>query len=161
MNTETERVASLEVTSDAFQNGESIPRRFTCDGDDISPPLRWRGAPDGTRSFALICKDPDAPNGTFYHWGLYNLPPSITETPERYIPRDKGHIRQAFNDFQERRYGGPCPPPGHGRHRYFFAVYALDVEVLELPERTTCRELEDSVGPHTLGKGDIMGIYER
>ncbi len=161
MSDDISPIAALQVESTAFATGDAVPRRYTCDGEDISPPLRWRGAPADTRSFAIVCKDPDAPTGTFYHWGLYNLAAEITETPERYIPRDKGRIRHAFNDFQERRYGGPCPPPGGGRHRYVFTVYALDVETLDLPERTTCRELEDALGAHQLAKGEIIASYER
>jgi len=119
----------IKVTSSAFIEGGMIPERFTCDGEDVSPPLAWTGIPDGTKSLALICDDPDAPMGTWVHWVLFNMAPSIEElpakiAPERSFPHGPKH---GINDFGKYGYGGPCPPGG--THRYYFKLYALDSEI--------------------------------
>ena len=123
----------MKLTSDAFTEGQPIPIRYTGDGPDVSPPLRWRGAPQGTQGFALICDDPDAPKGTWVHWLLYGLPATTDHLPEKYptLSTLPGGARQGLTDFKRTGYGGPCPPPGKVHH-YHFKLYALDTE-LELP----------------------------
>src|SRR3989304_2756237 len=118
---------SIQLTSSAFTDGSPIPARHTCDGPDVSPMLKWSGAPAGTKSFALICDDPDAPAGTWVHWVIYGIPPDTTDLPEG-VPPDEtlpDGSRQGKNDFGRIGYGGPCPPPGKP-HRYYFKIYALD-----------------------------------
>jgi Raf kinase inhibitor-like YbhB/YbcL family protein len=105
----------MELASSAFADGSAIPRRFTCDGDNLSPPLQWSGAPAGTRSFVLLCDDPDAPSGTWHHWAAYDIPPTAVELAVG-AAQDK-KMKQAVNDFRKPGYGGPCPPHGHGPHR--------------------------------------------
>lgn len=151
----------LTITSPAFNEGEPIPARHTCEGSDVSPPLQWKGAPPGTKNYALICDDPDAPAGTWVHWVIYGLPAKTMELHEN-VPmtetlRDGG--RQGVNDFKRVGYGGPCPPPGKP-HRYFFTLYALDVE-LTLKPRATRKELLQAVQGHVIAKGSLMGTYKR
>lgn len=145
------------LTSPVFSEGTDIPREYTCDGQDISPELNWMHAPQGTQSFALIVDDPDAPNGTFTHWVLFNIPGNLQG-----LPRGSRNIGTGGrNDFQSDRYGGPCPPPNHGRHRYFFTLHALDVPVIDLPEGTHRPEVEKEIAAHSIGSTQLMGIYER
>src|SRR5579871_4641138 len=120
---------ALQITSSAFTEGGMIPKQFTCEGPDASPQLSWSGAPAGTQSLALIVDDPDAPVGTWVHWVLYNLPASLSELAENAsrTPNALGTASQGLNDFRRSGYGGPCPPPGKP-HRYFFKLYALDLE---------------------------------
>jgi Raf kinase inhibitor-like YbhB/YbcL family protein len=154
-------VADFVLTSSAFQDGERIPDRYTCKGEDLSPPLSWRGAPEGTKSFALIVEDPDAPGGTFIHWVIYNLPAALTELSEG-VPVSKrledGSL-QGINDFRTIGYRGPCPPPGRP-HRYFFILRALDRE-LALPAGATKAQLEKEMRGHVLGEAKLMGTYSR
>jgi Raf kinase inhibitor-like YbhB/YbcL family protein len=146
------------LTSDAFREGEWIPRRFTCDGEDLSPPLAWSGAPDGTESFALIVDDPDAPRGTFTHWLLFDIPMDTTHFAEGMQPGDGG--RTLPNDFGHVRYGGPCPPKGHGPHRYRFTMYAVNVPVLRL-HGDKRKDLDEALRSHTLASVTLTGKYER
>ena len=142
-------------------NGKPIPAKYTADGQDISPALKWTKAPEGTRSFALICDDPDAPVGTWVHWILYGLPPDTTELPEA-VPTtetlDSG-ARQGLNDFSRVGYGGPAPPRGKA-HRYFFRLYALDTEI-QLPSKATKQQLLESMKGHVLTEAQLMGTYRR
>ena len=151
----------LTLSSPAFRDGERIPVRHTCDGEDLSPPLVWSGVPVETRSFALICDDPDAPRGTFVHWLIWNLPADTVELEEGVPPQPElpSGARQGLNDAGEVGYTGPCPPPGRP-HRYFFRLYALD-SLLNLPPGITRPELEEAMLDHVLGRGTIMGTYER
>jgi Raf kinase inhibitor-like YbhB/YbcL family protein len=111
----------MRLNSTAFADGSAIPRRFTCDGDDLSPPLSWSDAPPGTRGFVLLCDDPDAPAGTWHHWAAYDIPSTLTGFAERAASEaEKRGFKQAINDFQRPGYGGPCPPRGHGPHHYHF-----------------------------------------
>src|SRR5215475_6370832 len=122
-----EKAVNILITSDAFLEGEAIPTKYTCDGDDLSPDLRWSDIPPNTKSFVLICEDPDALSGMFTHWILYDLPPTATELPEGVSTEERlanGAI-QGRNDFKRIGYGGPCPPPNDNAHRYFFRLYAL------------------------------------
>jgi hypothetical protein len=150
----------MHMTSTAFAEGDSIPVLYTCDGSDISPPLTWTVAPEGTASIALTCTDPDAPSGTFVHWVLFNLPPETTELGEGLTASALPiGAAQGANDFPQIGYGGPCPPPGSA-HRYYFKVYALDT-VLELGSGARIRELTNSMEGHILAEGRLMGRYGR
>lgn len=156
-----EKTMELQVSSSAFQPGEMIPVKHTCDGPDLSPPLQWTAPPGGTKSLALICDDPDAPVGTWVHWVLYGLSPETTSLPEA-VPKDKivlGGARQGMNDFRRIGYGGPCPPPG-APHRYFFKLYALDSS-LDLEPGLTKQQLLDAMKGHILAQGQLMGKYKR
>jgi len=136
-----------------------IPREYTCEGRNASPPLSWSGAPPDTRSFVLICDDPDAPGGDWFHWALYDLPAQTSGVPEGFKP--KAAMKQGLNDFRRKRYDGPCPPPGHGEHRYRFKVYALSVETLALKNDAHCRDVEQAARSHALGVAELIGTYER
>jgi len=151
---------TLQISSSVFSEGQMIPRKYTCDGADISPELSWRGVPDGTRSLALICDDPDAPMGTWVHWVLFNLPTGQMGLPTK-ISSDAelaGGARHGTNDFGRLGYGGPCPPGG--THRYFFKFYALDTE-LELASGATKAQLEAAMQDHILAQAQLMGKYRR
>jgi len=150
----------IELTSSAFAESGMIPPQYTCDGQDVSPPLRWESVPEGTGSIALICDDPDAPMGTFVHWVLYNLPANVKELPEG-VPVEEtlpNGARQGTSDFGTTGYGGPCPPGG--THRYFFKIYALDAPV-ELSACATKAELLGAMEGHILAQGQLMGKYKR
>jgi len=151
----------MKLTSPAFADGTPIPEQFTCDGADVSPALQWTEAPAGTRSFALICDDPDAPVGTWVHWVIYHLPATATELPEMVAPTAElpDGARQGLNDFRRVGYGGPCPPPGRP-HRYFFKLYALDLEP-DLRPRATKADLLRAMQGHILGQAQLMGTYQR
>jgi Raf kinase inhibitor-like YbhB/YbcL family protein len=144
---------AFTLTSPAFADGNVVPTQFTCDGNDMPPPLHVSDPPKGTRSFALIMDDPDAPKGTFTHWLAYDIPAS---TPELKAVAGK----TLRNGFGREGYGGPCPPPGHGSHRYYFTVFALDVPSLELPGKSR-DDLEAAIEGHSLAKARLMGRYER
>jgi Raf kinase inhibitor-like YbhB/YbcL family protein len=154
-------VRKLELKSSAFTNSGSIPKQHTCDGSDRSPALAWNDSPQGTRSFALIMDDPDAPMGTFVHWVMYNLPPSARQLPEG-IPGNEavqdGGL-QGVNDFPRTGYGGPCPPPGRP-HRYYFKLYALD-STLSLKAGAQKKDVEEQMKGHILAQGTLMGRYGR
>lgn len=150
----------MEIKSSAFGSGEMIPAKYTCDGADFSPPLEWMKTPAGTRSFALICDDPDAPMGTWVHWVIFDIPPSATMLGEG-IKREKdlpGGGTQGINDFRKIGYGGPCPPGG--THRYFFKLYALDTE-LGLKPGITKDQLLKAMRGHILAEAQLMGTYRR
>jgi hypothetical protein len=151
---------ALKLTSTAFAEGQDIPRRHTCDGEDVSPPLAFAGLPQGTESLALICDDPDAPVGVWVHWVLFNIPPDADALPEA-IPAEKelaNGARQGRNDFRHIGYGGPCPP--RGSHRYFFTLYALDCW-LELPAGVDKAQLLKAMQGHILAESRLMGRYRR
>jgi Raf kinase inhibitor-like YbhB/YbcL family protein len=152
---------SFEIASTAFSNGGMIPKKHTCDGPDVSPPLKWTRAPASTQSFALIVDDPDAPVGTWVHWVLYNLPANVTELPEGVEKQEQlaNGATQGRNDFRRIGYGGPCPPPG-SPHRYYFKLYALDTK-LALKAGATKPALEGAMKSHVLGEAELMGRYGR
>src|SRR5215475_668210 len=157
-----EKTVNIQITSDAFLEGETIPEKYTCDGDDLSPDLRWNDIPPGAKSLALICEDPDAPSGMFTHWVLYNLPPTVAELPEGVSAEERltnGAI-QGQNDFKRIGYGGPCPPPRDSAHRYFFRLYALDTE-LQLQAGARREDLVLAMENHVLARGHLMGAYQR
>ncbi|MBI3321685.1 MAG: YbhB/YbcL family Raf kinase inhibitor-like protein [Candidatus Omnitrophica bacterium] len=155
-----EATMTFILTSSAFQEGGSIPSLHTCEGQDLSPPLAWTDPPAGTKSFALINDDPDAPGRTWVHWVLYNLPPSLRRLPAS-VPLDQelpDGSRQGMTDFGRIGYGGPCPPSG--THRYFFKLYALDTP-LALAPGATKRQLEQAMQDHILANAQLMGTYRR
>lgn len=150
----------IKISSSAFSTEGEIPSRYTCDGQDISPPLRWDSVPPETQAIALICDDPDAPMGTFVHWVLYNLPADATELPES-VAREASlpdGTQQGMNDFGKIGYGGPCPPSG--THRYFFKIYALDARV-DPRHRARKGDLVKAMKGHILAEGQLMGKYSR
>lgn len=155
---------TFRLTSTAFETGHPIPGTFTCEGQDVSPPLAWTGAPEGVRSFALIVDDPDAPGKTFVHWVLFNLPPDVATLPQgldveaQFGDRDP-HPSEGVNDLGEPGYTGPCPPPGSGAHRYSFRLYALDT-VLDLADGATKQQVIQAMEGHILAEADLMGTYE-
>jgi Raf kinase inhibitor-like YbhB/YbcL family protein len=151
---------SMRLTSSAFSARDKIPTRFTCDGADISPPLAWSDAPQGTRSFALVCSDPDAPNGVWFHWAIFDIPGGTNHLAEHHA-KDGPSPRQARNDFGFSGYGGPCPPRGHGRHHYHFKLYALDVTKLDVPATAGCREVEAAALSRALATAEFIGVYSR
>lgn len=154
-------VQVFELSSSAFKDESSIPKRYTCDGQDVSPPLSWGGPPGGTKTFCLICDDPDAPAGTWAHWVIYDIPSGTRGLPED-VPKErrlKNGSKQGTNDFGRIGYGGPCPPRG-GPHRYFFKLYALDT-VLDLPRGETKSDLETAMEGHDLGFTKLVGFYGR
>lgn len=154
---------TLTITTDAFGNGQPIPARYTCDGENISPPLSWSGVPEGTASLAIVVDDPDAPGGTFAHWLIYDLAPEIAGLPEQ-IPADKilrdlADACQGMNDFRQIGYGGPCPPRGTP-HRYYFRLFALD-RTLGVGPGVPRNDLDRVMRGHVLGEAQIMGTFRR
>lgn len=151
----------LELKSGAFAAGDTIPRQYTCEGEDVSPELTWRGAPEGTRTFALICDDPDAPGQTWVHWVIYNIPADVSQLPAGVAGDEElaDGTRQGINDFKAIGYGGPCPPPGP-EHRYFFKLYALSTP-LDLPPGSTKNDLLAAMDGITLAEARLMGMYQR
>jgi len=151
----------MDLKSTAFSPGGMIPAKYSCDGKDVSPPLSWDNAPSGTKSFALICDDPDAPMGTWVHWVFYDIPLTVTSLSEHIettgTPSSGG--RQGLNDFRKIGYGGPCPPSGV--HRYYFKLYALDT-ILNLPAGTTTKaQLLKAMTGHILTQAQLLGKYKR
>lgn len=150
----------IQIKSSAFEEGGMIPAKYTCDDIDISPPLAWNSVPDGTKSLALICDDPDAPMGTWVHWVIFNLPADIKELSENIPPQKTlaNGAKQGKNDFGKIGYGGPCPPGG--THRYFFKLYALDAE-FDLDSGATKKQLLKAMEGHILAAGQLIGKYKR
>ena len=153
-------LSTMQLTSPAFQNGGAIPTKHTGEGEDVSPALSWRDAPAETKSFAVICHDPDAPLVTpgrygYVHWVLYDIPAGATGLAEA-----TGDYTQGVSDFGKPGYGGPMPPPGHGVHHYFFWLLALDTE-LALSAGLGMWELLDKVEPHVVGMNRLVGTYRR
>lgn len=152
----------MEVTSSAFADGETIPKRYSCEGEEVSPPLSWSGAPDEARSFVVLCADPDAPSGTFKHWAVYDIPADTTSLPEGVEKAAQtGSFEQGTNDFGDVGYGAPCPPPGDGAHRYQFRVLALDTETLDLRGAPAYDAVESAAKRHEIDSATITGLYER
>lgn len=155
----------LRFTSVPFSPSESIPSEYTCEGADVSPSLEWTHVPDGTESIALVVDDPDAPGQTFTHWVLFNLPGDATRLPTdvdldaEFADQDR-FPQEGANDFGDVGYGGPCPPPGDGPHRYFFRLYALDT-VLDLERGASKTQVTDAMNGHVLDETDLVGTYER
>lgn len=152
---------AFEIKTDAFQSNGDIPVPCTCDGQNLSPPLRWNNPPPATKSFALISDDPDAPMGTWVHWIVYDIPVAVREFEEG-IPRSEtlpNGAKQGITDFGRPGYGGPCPPAGKP-HRYYFKLYALDT-LLNLPPQKTKSELLQAIQGHILAEAQWVGRYQR
>jgi len=155
-----DQAMAFELTSSVFAQGEPIPVKYTCDGEDVSPPLEWGDPPQGTESFALVNDDPDAPVGTWDHWILYNLPPEARSLPEA-VPSDAelpDGSQHGQNSWRRLGYGGPCPPSG--THRYFFKLYALDTS-LDLASNANKKQLLQAMEGHVLAQAELMGVYSR
>ena len=154
---------TIQLTSTAFSEGASIPKKYTCDAEDASPPLAWSGLPQGIKSLALIADDPDAPVGTWVHWVIYNIPPTLAGLPEGVAKTAavQGIGTQGKSGFGKPGYGGPCPPRGHGPHRYTFTLYALDIASLKLKAGAGRREMEAALRGHILAQATYLGRYER
>ena len=157
---------AFALTSPAFKNDERIPKTYTGEGKDVSPPLAWADPPAGTQSLALICDDPDAPRGTWDHWLIWNLPADLRQLPEG-VPQtetvaDLGGARQGRNSWLTHNIGyrGPMPPPGHGTHHYHFALYALGT-TLDLKAGADKKTLQKAMQGHVLGEGKLIGTYSR
>ena len=153
---ENANVAKLTLTSAAFADGQPIPVKYTCDGADETPTLNWGDPPPGTRSFALVVDDPDAPHGTFRHWGAYDIPATA-----RSIGSAK-HVGAAVNNDRGKiGYGGPCPPKGDKPHHYHFKLFALDVEHLAIAPSAKVVDVENAAAKHALAQGALVGTYQR
>lgn len=151
---------AMQLTSSVFTEGSMVPTRYTCDGQDISPPLDWKEVPSGTKSLALICDDPDAPVGTWVHWVVFNIPPGEAGLAENIQPERefKNGMRQGNNDWKKIGYGGPCPPSG--THRYYLKLYALDM-TLDLNPGATKDDVLKAMEGHILDEAQLMGKYKR
>lgn len=149
-------IARFTLSSGDLAQGRPIPVAFTCDGTDRSPALNWAEPPEGTKSFALVVDDPDAPSGLFRHWGVYDIP---AET--RSISSGQTIGKQAVNDFGKPGYGGPCPPQGHGPHHYHFKLFALDVATLDLPADPKVADVEQAARGHAVAQAELVAPYER
>lgn len=145
----------MKLESNAFQNGEPIPQKYTCDGEDINPDLQIHDVHPGAKSLVLIMDDPDAPAGTWVHWVVWNINPHITEIPENTVPKGSIEGRTSFGKFG---YGGPCPH--QGTHRYFFKLYALDT-ILNIPLASEARDVEEAIKGHIIADAMVMGTYNR
>ena len=158
---ETKGGDAMRLTSSAFQNGADVPRKYTCDAEDISPLLRWEKVPAGTKAFVLIVDDPDAPGGVWVHWVIYDLPADTKELTEGTAKTEAlaNGAKQGVNDFRRIGYSGPCPPPG-STHRYSFRVYALDAPT-NLKRRATKQQVLDAMKGHVLGEAELVGRYKR
>lgn len=146
---------SMQITSNAFEHNSEIPSIYTCDGQNISPPLQITSVPEGTQSLVLIVDDPDAPRGDWVHWLLWNIDPSITEIAENSVP---ANAIEGTTDFGSTGWGGPCPPSGS--HRYFFKLYALD-GLLDLAAVAAKADLESAMQGHILAQTELIGLYQR
>jgi Raf kinase inhibitor-like YbhB/YbcL family protein len=153
---ENATLSKLSLNSSAFQAGQPIPAQYTCDGTGQSPALAWGEPPVGTKSLALVVDDPDAPSGTFRHWGVYDIPAAT-----RSIAEGQRAGTEVANDFGKSGYGGPCPPNGHGPHHYHFKLFALDVDRLNLPADAKIADVESEAQKHAIGGGELIGTYER
>ena len=152
---------TMQISSTAFNEGQPIPPKYTCQGKNVSPPLKWTGVPAEAKSLVLIADDPDAPVGTWVHWVLFDLPPTTGQLSED-VPKGQyteSRAKQGLNDFKHLGYGGPCPPPG-GPHRYFFKLYALDT-LLELKPGATKKDVEKAMEKHILAQAQLMGTFKR
>ena len=149
------KMGELKISSSVFENNGSIPKKYTCDGTDVSPPLKIENVPSEAKSLALIVDDPDAPMGTWVHWVLWNIPPETKEVKEGSVPEGS---QQGMNDFRKQNYGGPCPPSG--THRYLFKLYALD-SLLNLNPRSTKADVEKAMKGHILSQAQVVGLYKR
>ena len=159
-NCQEKDMNKMQLSSDAFTHEALIPSEYSCEGEDLSPLLKWANIPNGTMSFALTCVDPDAPMGNWIHWLAWNIPAEWESLPKDISPDDQSKFTQGTNSWGRTGYGGPCPPVDHGTHRYYFTIYALDKE-LSLDSSAHLDDLLQAVENHILGKSILMGKYER
>jgi len=153
---------AMTLTSRAFEEGGTIPSKYTCTGMDISPPLFWTGLPAGTAALCIFCDDPDAPGGVFRHWAAYNLPPDWLGLEEGYGPAtEEPGFMQAVNDFGRPGYAGPCPPEGDGPHAYHFRLVALSGRIVSAAPDATCAEIQSLARPMELGFVELIGFFGR
>lgn len=145
----------MKISSPTFEHNQNIPSKYTCDGENINPPLKFLDIPENAQSLVLISDDPDAPMGTWVHWTIWNIDPKTTEILENSVPQG---VVEGTTSFGNTGYGGPCPPSG--THRYFFKLYALDI-MLDLPISTTVQALEKAVQGHILAQAELIGLYKR
>ncbi len=153
---ESSALAKLDLASNSFQDGQPIKAQYTCDGAGEAPALKWGEPPKGTKSFVLVVDDPDAPGGTFRHWGVFDIPASA-----RSIGGGEQAGTEVTNDFGKAGYGGPCPPKGHGPHHYHFKLFALDTDRLALSTDSKIADIEREAERHALGRSELIGTYER
>ena len=151
----------MRLASRAFADGTMIPARYTCDGEDISPPLYWQATPQGTRSFVVLCDDPDAPAGVWHHWAAYDIPSDQSTLAEGVAEQRGQPFKQAINDFKRRGYGGPCPPHRHGPHHYRFQLLATPIKHLPLAEGASCQDVDRAARKHSIAEAILVGIYQR
>ena len=152
----------LLLASSAIPPGGEIPSQYTCDGSDISPPLRWSGLPDGTRSLVLVVEDPDAPSGVFRHWAAFDIPAGSRGLEAGYSAnRPASGFHEARNDFGKAGYGGPCPPKGHGTHHYHFRLLALSQPTLDLKPTATAADVLRTAEPYAIQHAELVGTYHR
>jgi hypothetical protein len=151
-SSQTQPAPQLRLSSAAFPSGGSIPARFSCDGPDQAPPIEWSGAPQATRSFALVVDDPDAPAGTFHHWGVFGIPAAAHSVAGG---------TAVTNDFGKSGYSGPCPPKGGGMHHYHFKLFALDTDKLPVSAASKVADIENAARSHAIAQREIVGTYER
>ena len=152
----------LTLNSPAFAANQEIPRQFSREGGNMSPPIEWRGEPRGTRSYALVVEDPDAPSGMFRHWAAYDIPADMHRLSEGAGSREEGAaLQMAVNDFGNARYDGPQPPAGHGTHHYHFRLFALDVPTLDMPSNCAVEDVIEAAEDHAIAEADYVGTFER
>lgn len=151
----SKQLSNMKITSSAFSHNQTIPQKYTCDGEDLSPPLQFGEVPEDAQSLVLIVDDPDAPAKTWVHWTVFNMDPTTNEVSENSVPN--GGV-EAMTDFGRQGYGGPCPPSG--THRYFFKLYALDTK-LALSSNADKKEIEEAMQGHILGLAELIGLYRR
>lgn len=153
---------AMVVTSSAFNDGQRMPDKYTCVGENVSPDIAWSNTPNKAKTIAMICDDPDAPAGTWVHWVIFNIPADWQKVPEAVSSEEilSNGACQGMNSFGKTGFGGACPPKGHGRHHYFFKVYALDT-TLDLGPGATKQDLETAMIGHVLATGELMGTYSR
>jgi len=156
-----EKYKKMQIESTAFKNEENIPVKYTCDGEDMSPEIVWKEVPEGVKSLALICDDPDAPFKTWIHWVIYNIPSAAGKLTEGIKPVKtlENGTNQGINDFGNIGYGGPCPPRGKPHH-YHFKLYGLDIKI-KAEEGITKKELLKKMEGHIIAKGELVGLYKR
>jgi len=153
---------TLSIKTSAFGQNQRIPAQFTRDGENVSPPMEWQDAPAGTRSYALVVEDPDAPKGTFRHWAAYDIPADIHRLAQGAgSPSQQQSLHMAINDFGNTRYDGPQPPAGHGTHHYHFRLFALNVPELDVPENCRAQDVLQAARAHSLAEADAVGTFER
>ena len=157
-------MGTFTITSSSFRNNQPIPAKYSREGGDVSPPLKWDGAPTGVKSFAMVCDDPDAPGGTWVHWVVYGIPGDSTGLPENVAKTETvsglNGAKQGVNSYGSVGYGGPQPPRGHGVHHYHFKLYALDAD-LNLAPRVTRQQLDAAMKGHIIAEADLVGTFER